>query len=51
MILLLTGCHLGYPQVVRGFFAMVWGLLRTGIVIAELNKGRLRLYGNCYQFF
>ena len=34
-----------WVAVISGVFAIVWGLLRTGIVIAELNKGEFRLSG------
>ena len=32
-----------WVAVASGVFAMVWGLLRTGIVIAVMSKGRFRL--------
>ena len=34
-----------WVAVISGVFAIVWGLLRTGIVIAGLNKGRFHLSG------
>jgi hypothetical protein len=34
-----------WVAVISGVFAVVWGLLRTGIVITELNKGEFRLSG------
>ena len=35
----------GWVAVISGVFAIVWGLLRTSIVIAGLNKGQFRLSG------
>jgi CubicO group peptidase (beta-lactamase class C family) len=34
-----------WVAVISGVFAIVWGLVRTGIVVAGLNKGRFRLSG------
>ena len=34
-----------WVAVISGVFAVMWGLLRTGIVIAELNKGEFCLSG------
>jgi hypothetical protein len=35
----------GWVAVISGVFAIVWGLLRTSIVIAGLNKGQVPLSG------
>jgi hypothetical protein len=42
---ILSQLDVGWIAIISGIFAIVWGLLRTGIVIAGLNKGRFRLSG------
>ena len=34
----------GWVAIISGIFAIVWGLLRTGIVIAGLDKGKFRSF-------
>jgi len=43
--MILVQPDVSWVAVISGIFAIVWGLLRTGIVIAGLNKGRFRLSG------
>lgn len=40
----------GWVAVISGIFAIVWGLSRTGIVIAVMSKGRFRLSWKLLNF-